>query len=104
MTGAIRGLGPEYARQLANQGFNLCLIIDTDLNSEIFTDLQKDLIKINKDIQIEIIVVNFYNNNLKKYYREIKGKIDLIQDKFSKDGIGGEVSMLILNASEMHLG
>ena len=52
MTGASRGLGPEYARGLASQGFNLCLIVDTNQPLEILNDLKIELVKINPKIQI----------------------------------------------------
>ena len=59
ITGGSDGIGAEYARQIARQGFNICLIARTQKKME---NVQAECKAINPFIKIKLIQADFTNN------------------------------------------
>jgi 17beta-estradiol 17-dehydrogenase / very-long-chain 3-oxoacyl-CoA reductase len=73
VTGSTDGIGKEYAKQLAQKGFNIILISRTQTK----LDSVKDEIKKEcKNVEIETIAYDFKNANLNDYKKEILSKIE----------------------------
>lgn len=66
VTGASDGIGAEFCRQLAQQGFNIVLVARTPSKLE---SVAKELITLNPQVKTRILVRDFCNNCDMSYYQ-----------------------------------
>ena len=84
VTGASDGIGAEFCRQLAEDGFNICLISRTQAKLDA---VEAELKRIAPGVETMVIQADFSNNSNLDYYKQIKGKLMQI-----------DIGLLVLNA------
>ncbi|CAI2375809.1 unnamed protein product [Moneuplotes crassus] len=84
VTGSTGGIGAEYCKQLAKQGFNLVLF---GRNKDKLEELDAKLKKDNSQLQTQIVVADFAEDNSAKFYEHLYRKIQKL-----------DISILINNA------
>ena len=91
VTGASDGIGAEYCRQLAKDGFNIALVSRT---MEKLKKVEQECLVINAKIQTRIVQVDFAGNTDTQFYRDqIYNKLEDL-----------DIAILINNAGVMNNG
>ena len=85
VTGASDGLGAHYCRQLARDGFNICLVSRTMSKLKA---VEAQIKKESPQVKTKIVQVDFDGNANIKFYRDIKTKVKDL-----------EIKLLVLNAA-----
>ena len=83
VTGATDGIGLEFCKQLAEEGFNICLVSRTE--SKLKGVVENDLAKYG--VKTRIVVADFSDGNNMDFYQRI---IDQVQDI--------DIGLVVLNA------
>ena len=65
VTGASDGIGAEFCRQLAKDGFNICLVSRTMAKLE---SVAQEVREINPNIETKIVQADFYANSNLVFY------------------------------------
>ena len=89
VTGATDGIGLEFCKQLAKEGFNICLVSRTE--SKLKGVAENDLKQYG--VQTEIVVANFSKNSNMTFYDDIMEKVKDI-----------DIGLVVLNAGISHPG
>lgn len=89
ITGSTDGIGLEFAKQLAKEGFNICLVSRSEMKLKAVVD--QELRKFN--VETRIVVADFsYNSNL-SFYNDLVSKVcDL------------DIGLVVLNAGVHNTG
>lgn len=86
ITGAASGLGAEFAKLYAKDNNNLLLV---DINEEGLNDIKDEIIKLNKNIHIDLCVADLSDiNALKKVYNYTKENNYFINNLVNSAGFG----------------
>ena len=67
MTGATDGIGLEFAKQLAKEGFNICLVSRTE--SKLKKVVDEELKQFN--VKTQIVIGDFSKNANLSYYNDL---------------------------------
>ena len=89
VTGSTDGIGLEFARQLAKEGFNICLVSRTEMKLKAVVDQElKDF-----NVETRIIVGDFSNNANLTYYNDLMSKVSDL-----------DIGLVVLNAGVANSG
>ena len=88
VTGATDGIGLEFCKQLARDGFNICLVSRTE--SKLQTVVERDLKELG--VQTRIVVANFSGSHNMAFYDAIMAQTADI-----------DIGLVVLNAGVDHL-
>ena len=83
VTGSTDGIGLEFAKQLAKDGFNICLVSRTE--SKLQGVVENDLKKF--DVKTRIVVADFSQNANMDFYNDIMRKVEDL-----------DIGLVVLNA------
>ena len=90
VTGATGGIGAAFCRQLARDGFNICLVSRTQSKLKA---LASELKQIAPGVKTRIVQADFFENSNPNFYKNIVRKVaDL------------DIGFIVLNAGLMHVG
>jgi len=90
VTGASDGIGAEFCRQLAVQGFNIALVSRTQSKLDA---VEREIRQINPNIQTKTVQADFYNNANLKFYDDLFASLASL-----------DVSILVNNVGVMKTG
>ena len=106
ITGASNGLGKDFAKKLANEGYDLVLVARSE---DKLDHIQNEL---KKYVNVETVVMDLSNkNNSYVLYEKYKDKIDLLINnagygmfgEFAKNDLDNELNMIDLNIVSLHI-
>ena len=106
ITGASNGLGKDFAKKLADMGYNLILVARSE---DKLDHLQNEL---KNKVEVETVVMDLsIKKNVYKLYEKYKGKVDLLINNagfgacglFTKTDLDNEINMIDLNVITYHI-
>jgi short-subunit dehydrogenase len=90
VTGASDGIGAEFCRQLARDGFNIALVSRTLSKLQ---SVEKEVKAINPNVKTRIVQADFAGNANLPFYENLYKQLDDL-----------DIAILINNAGVMHVG
>ncbi|MBR4178657.1 MAG: SDR family oxidoreductase [Bacilli bacterium] len=106
ITGASNGLGKDFAKKLADMGYNLILVARSE---DKLDHLQNEL---KNKVEVETVVMDLsIKKNVYKLYEKYKGQVDLLINNagfgacglFTQTDLDNELNMIDLNVVTCHL-
>lgn len=106
ITGASNGLGKDFAKKLANEGYDLVLVARSE---DKLDHIQNEL---KKYVNVETVVMDLSDKkNSYVLYEKYKDKIDLLINnagygmfgEFAKNDLDSELNMIDLNIVSLHI-
>ena len=106
ITGASNGLGKDFAKKLADMGYDLVLVARSE---DKLDHIQNDL-KDKVEVQTEVMDLSI-KDNVYKLYEKYKGTVDLLINNagfgacglFSQSDLDNELNMIDLNVVTYHI-
>ncbi|CAD8082960.1 unnamed protein product [Paramecium sonneborni] len=72
ITGGAGGIGKEFALDLAKKGFNLIIV---DFNQVNLESIQQEILKINSDLMVKTILLDFGQGNNPEFFKRLQQEI-----------------------------